>query len=100
MAGIAGVPQGSAGDILIETENLTLLSQGQIGARNLVLSTGNAGNITVQGTNGLSNSLLIDGAGSGIFSRLKALVQVAAFSSRRTPSPSRTTAHCRPKPPA
>ena len=68
MAGVAGLPQGSAGDILIETQNLTLLGGGQIGARNLVLSTGNAGDITVQGTNGPADSIFIDGGGSGIFS--------------------------------
>jgi filamentous hemagglutinin family protein len=60
------VPQGTAGNILIETQNLAFLSGGQIGARALPLSTGNAGNITVQGTNGPANSVLIDGPGSGI----------------------------------
>jgi large exoprotein involved in heme utilization and adhesion len=68
VGGAEGPLQGAAGDILIETQNLTLLSGGQIGARNLLLSTGNAGNITVHGLNGASNSILIDGAGSGIFS--------------------------------
>ena len=60
------IPQGTAGDILFETQNLVLLSGGQIGARTLINSTGNAGNITVQG-NSPGQSILIDGTGSGIF---------------------------------
>jgi filamentous hemagglutinin family protein len=59
---------GTAGDILIETQNLALVSGGQIEARGLPLSTGSAGNITVQGTSGAANSILVDGLGSGIFS--------------------------------
>ena len=43
-----------------------VLSGGQIGARTLINSTGNAGNITVQG-NSPGQSILIDGTGSGIF---------------------------------
>jgi large exoprotein involved in heme utilization and adhesion len=62
-------PVGSAGNVLIETQNLTLRSGGQIGARALPLSTGNAGNITVRGnSNNPAQSILIDGTGSGIFS--------------------------------
>jgi len=60
---------GTAGDILVETQNLAVLSGGQIGARARPLSTGNAGNITVQGNNNKpAQSIFIDGTGSGIFS--------------------------------
>jgi filamentous hemagglutinin family protein len=58
---------GIAGAILIATQNLAVLSGGHINAGALKNSTGNAGNITVQGTNSPTNSILIDGAGSGIF---------------------------------
>jgi large exoprotein involved in heme utilization and adhesion len=68
LAGVPGLPQGSAGNILIETQNLSLLSGGQIGARTLVFSTGNAGDITVQRLASPTQSVLIDGLGSGIFS--------------------------------
>ncbi|MDN5941713.1 MAG: filamentous hemagglutinin N-terminal domain-containing protein, partial [Nitrospira sp.] len=62
------IPQGTAGDILFETQNLAVLSGGKIGARTLINSTGNAGNITVQGnSNNPAESVLIDGPGSGIF---------------------------------
>ena len=58
-----------AGDILFETQTLTVLSGGLIGARARPLSTGNAGNITVQGnSNNPAQSIFIDGTGSGIFS--------------------------------
>jgi filamentous hemagglutinin family protein len=64
-----GAPQGTAGSIVIETQNLTVLSGGQLGARALPNSTGNAGNIAVHGDgNSPSSSILIDGTGSGIFS--------------------------------
>jgi filamentous hemagglutinin family protein len=67
--GAPQVPQGTAGDILIETQHLAVLSGGQIGARALPNSTGNAGNIAVHGDgNSPSSSILIDGTGSGIFS--------------------------------
>lgn len=67
--GGAELPQGSAGSILFETQNLTLRSGGQIDARALPNSTGNAGNIVVQGhDNKPAQSILIDGTGSGIFS--------------------------------
>ena len=65
-----GLPEksgGSAGDIVIETENLAVLSGGQITAGTFQNSTGIAGNIVVHGTNGAANSVMIDGAGSGIF---------------------------------
>jgi len=65
--GQAGAPQGTAGNILVETQDLAIRTGGQIGARALPNSTGNAGNITVQG-NSPAQSILIDGAGSGIFS--------------------------------
>jgi len=68
VAGVPGLPQGSAGNILIETQNLTLLSGAQIGARTLVFITGNGGDITVQGLASPAQSVLIDGSGSGIFS--------------------------------
>jgi filamentous hemagglutinin family protein len=58
---------GTAGDILLQTQNLALLSGGQLNARALPLSTGSAGNIIVQGISGSAQSVLIDGSGSGIF---------------------------------
>ena len=59
---------GTAGDILFETQNLAVLSGGQISAIAQLLSTGNAGNIMVQGnSNNPAQSILIDGPGSGIF---------------------------------
>ena len=64
---LVGVPQGTAGNILIETQNLTLQGGGQISAGALPLSTGNAANITVQGTSSPAESVMIDGSGSGIF---------------------------------
>ena len=63
-----GVPQGTAGNILIETQNLTLQGGGKIRAGALPLSTGNAANIKVQGTSSSAKSVMIDGPGSGIFS--------------------------------
>ncbi len=66
---LVGVPQGTAGNILVETQNLTLLTGGIIRAGARPNSTGNSGNITVQGnSNNPAQSILIDGAGSGIFS--------------------------------
>ena len=64
---LVGVPQGTAGNILIETQNLTLQGGGHIRAGTLPLSTGNAANITVQGTSSPAESVIIDGPGSGIF---------------------------------
>lgn len=63
---LVGVPQGKAGEILIETQNLTLQGGGHIRAGALPLSTGNAANITVQGTSSPAESVTIDGSGSGI----------------------------------
>jgi len=59
--------QGAAGNILLETQNLTIRGGGRITATADTNSLGNAGNITVQGTHGSAQSVLIDGAGSGIF---------------------------------
>jgi len=58
--------QEAAGNILFETQNLTIRGGGQITATADTNSLGNAGNITVHGTNGSAQSVLIDGAGSGI----------------------------------
>lgn len=58
---------GKAGEIVIETQNLAVLSGGQISAQTSPRSAGDAGNITIHGTNGSSNSILINGSGSGIF---------------------------------
>jgi large exoprotein involved in heme utilization and adhesion len=70
VVGLVGATQGQAGNILVETKNLTISGGGLIrsGAENF--STGNAGSITIQGQAGqgrLANSVLIDGGGSGIF---------------------------------
>ena len=59
--------QGAAGNILLETQNLTIRGGGRITATADANSLGDAGNITVQGTNGSAQSVLIDGPGSGIF---------------------------------
>jgi filamentous hemagglutinin family protein len=69
--GPLGALQGTAGNILLETQNLSLLTGGQIGARALANSAGNAGSITVYGkagTGSFADSISIDGSGSGIFS--------------------------------
>jgi filamentous hemagglutinin family protein len=60
-------PQATAGDILIETQNLVVRSGGSIHADAEPLSTGNAGTITIRGANSPAQSVLIDGPGSGIF---------------------------------
>jgi filamentous hemagglutinin family protein len=65
--GSPGAPQGTAGDIFFETQNLTLRSGGLIRAGALPNSTGNAGNIMVY-VDSPAQSILIDGTGSGIFS--------------------------------
>ncbi len=65
--GLPGTPQGTAGDIFFETQNLTVRGGGLIRAGALPNSLGNAGNITVQG-NSPAQSILIDGTGSGIIS--------------------------------
>jgi filamentous hemagglutinin family protein len=68
VTGQAGTFPGTAGNILLETNHLAVFSGGQINARALQNSTGNAGNITVQGnSNNPPQSILIDGTGSGIF---------------------------------
>jgi filamentous hemagglutinin family protein len=61
------VSQGTAGDILLETQNLIVRSGGSIRANAEPLSTGNAGTITVRGTDSPAQSVLIDGPSSGIF---------------------------------
>jgi filamentous hemagglutinin family protein len=64
--GIPG-PFGAAGTIVLETEQLTMQSGSALKAADLPASQGNAGSITVRGTNGPAQSILIDGAGTGIF---------------------------------
>jgi filamentous hemagglutinin family protein len=64
--GIPG-PFGAAGTIVLETEQLTMQGGSALKAADLPLSQGNAGSITVRGTNGPAQSILIDGAGTGIF---------------------------------
>lgn len=60
-------PFGSAGSVLVETEQLTMQGGSALKAADLPTSKGNAGNITVRGTDGTAQSILIDGAGTGIF---------------------------------
>ena len=60
-------PFGAAGTIVLETEQLTMQGGSALKSADLPLSQGNAGSITVRGTNGPAQSILIDGAGTGIF---------------------------------
>ena len=60
-------PFGAAGAILMETEQLTMRSGSILESADLPLSQGNAGSITVRGTNGPAQSILIDGTGTGMF---------------------------------
>jgi len=55
----------NAGSILAKAENITISNGSTITAAST--HSGNAGSITIQGMHTLANSLLIDGAGSGIF---------------------------------
>ena len=64
--GIPG-PFGPAGTIVLETQQLTMQGGSALKAADLPLSQGNAGNITVRETDGPAQSILIDGAGTGIF---------------------------------
>src|SRR4029078_12905594 len=59
-------PIGPAGAILIESQQLTMEGGSQLKASDAPLSRGNAGSITVRGTNGPAQSILIDGTGTGI----------------------------------
>ena len=65
---LPGDRQGGAGNITFEAQNLTVSSGSIVRAAALPDSTGNAGDITVRGTNGPAESILVDGVGSGIFS--------------------------------
>lgn len=60
-------PFGSGGSVLLETQQLTMQGGSRLRSADLPTSQGNAGSITVQGTNGPAQSILIDGAGTGIF---------------------------------
>jgi len=63
---------GSAGTVMIKTNSLTVQNGGQIASSSVIVEdipAGSAGNITIQGQ-GLASpaqSVLIDGAGSGVF---------------------------------
>jgi len=64
------VAQGPAGNILFETQQLTISGGGLVLSSALPLSTGNAGSVTVQGQAGAgtyASAVLIDGSSSGIF---------------------------------
>jgi len=63
---------GNAGTITINANNLHLLSGGHINSGSLIeyqefLPSGSAGSVTVQGLATRAQAILIDGAGSGIF---------------------------------
>jgi filamentous hemagglutinin family protein len=60
-------PVGPAGTILIETQQFTMQGGSALKAADDPQSRGNAGSITVRGTDGPAQSILIDGAGTGIF---------------------------------
>jgi len=60
-------PVGPAGTILIETQQLTMHGGSALKAADAPQSRGNAGSITVRGTNGSAQSILIDGSGTGMF---------------------------------
>ncbi|WP_187299205.1 beta strand repeat-containing protein [Nitrospira moscoviensis] len=57
---------GDAGDILIKADDITISGGATITAAST--GTGNAGTVTIQGTNSPGRSLLITGPGSGLFS--------------------------------
>jgi filamentous hemagglutinin family protein len=63
---------GNAGQITIGTGSLALISGGRLSSSSAVgpsasVSTGGAGKVTIEGTTSPAQSVLIDGAGSGIF---------------------------------
>ena len=61
---------GSAGTVMIKTNSLTVQNGGQIASSSVIVDdipAGSAGNITIQGLASPAQSVLIDGAGSGIF---------------------------------
>ena len=58
---------GPAGSILLETQQLTMQGGSSLRSGDLPTSRGDAGSITVRGTNGSAQSILIDGSGTGIF---------------------------------
>jgi large exoprotein involved in heme utilization and adhesion len=67
--GLAGAGQGQGGNILVETNKLTINGGGQIRSQAEPLSTGNAGSITVRGQAGqgsVAELIIIDGSGSKI----------------------------------
>jgi filamentous hemagglutinin family protein len=56
---------GNAGNILVKSNDIAVSGGGTITAASTGL--GHAGTVTIQGLNNPANSLLIDGAGSGVF---------------------------------
>ncbi len=60
--------QGNAGNILANVGTLTVMNGAQISAsaKNPGVVTGTGGNVTIQGQAGPAQSVLIDGAGSGL----------------------------------
>ncbi len=63
---------GNAGKIILNTDHLQLASGSQISSSSIVVDpslppTGAAGSVTVQGLSSPAQSILVDGAGSGIF---------------------------------
>jgi filamentous hemagglutinin family protein len=56
---------GDAGNILVKADDITISGGATITASST--GTGNAGTVTIQGTNSPAQSLLITGAGSGVF---------------------------------
>jgi large exoprotein involved in heme utilization and adhesion len=63
---------GNAGSITVNANSVSLLSGGQLTSSSTVLDpdappTGSAGTVTIQGLASPAQSVLIDGAGSGIF---------------------------------
>ena len=64
---------GNSGRVTVSTSDSILLSGGSIiESSALSTSTGNAGNILLQGTSGAADSIRIEGTGSGIFSETRA----------------------------
>jgi filamentous hemagglutinin family protein len=61
---------GNAGTVMIKTNSLTVQNGGQIASSSVIVDdipAGSAGNITIQGLASPSQSVLIDGVDSGIF---------------------------------
>jgi filamentous hemagglutinin family protein len=56
---------GDAGNVVVHAGNIQISGGG--GINNGSLSSGNAGSVTIEGTQSPAHSILIDGAGSGIF---------------------------------